>query len=233
MGTVTITFSGVCTHFLTQDTVLHQTMMVNGSGNNVIGGIVIPPHCASMTFSPTVDFPENQTLSLMGQNVGVVNGVGRLIYEESFLKVIPGLDQQMENIEPLGPRVDNPQWPLVASVFTTTSGKFTGCLAGPAANATLVIETSDPNVKLSLSPLPGNPPGAISGEFELLSPASISISNKSLDPSDPSSARAHFLLHYLLAQQFPSVPQIPLQLFGPQCPNLGTDSVGCSDANYP
>jgi len=234
MGIVTISFVGVCTHFVEDpDAVLHRTVLVNGSGQNVIDGIDIPPHLASMTISPTVDFPENQTLSLMGQNVGVLNGAGRIVYEESYFHTVPGLAAQMAGIEVLSPPISDLSWPVVASVFTTASGTFSACLRdGKAAEVTLVIETTDPTVKVTLSPLPGNPPGALTGDFELVSPASVTIRN-SAHMEDMATARAHFLLHYLLAAQFPNAPQIPLSLAGFTCPQYGTDSVGCSDANYP
>jgi len=234
MGTVTITFVGICTHFVqVLEATIHRTLLVNAGGQNVIDGITIPPHFASMTISPTVDFPEQQTISLMGQNVGVTNGVGRVFYEESFFRTIPGLAAQMAGIDALSEPANEQGWPAVASVFTTLSGTFSACLlGGKAAQATLVIETSDPNVKLNLSPLPGNPPGAVTGVYELVSPATVVISN-SAPMEDPATARAHFLLHYLLAAQFPNAPQIPLTLEGVTCQSPGTDSVGCSDATYP
>lgn len=233
MGTLNVFFKGICTHFGDlPSSPLHTTVLVNANGNNIIEGLRIAPHFARMTVYHGKD-PNGQTFDLQGVEINVQNVQGSLTFQPDY-DIVPHLETQLIGIEPLPPQVASFSWPLVAATFNTTGGEFTACVSMNAAAVSATIDTTDTNVLLTVSPLPGAPPLTIPSSFELPSGSTINFSNlATLANETPENWRGHFLLHYLLCETFPAAPQAPLSINGPQCTEDYTIDAGCSDSNYP
>lgn len=246
MGQLTVTFKGICTHFLSLPEItlpgpVHRAVLINASGENVINGIRIPAHIARITLSATTTTPEPQTFALQGVNLSLAGSTSPPLNYEPSYQAIPTLEEQMSEIEPLSMPATSlligEQWPAVAAYFTVEAGTFSGCVSAGAAEVILTLETDVPEVvTLNATPFPGAPPLPFASvPIQLVSPATITISNLAANPMDELlNPRSHFFLHYLLAETYPSVPQAPFVILGEPCgENLPTIDAGCSDSNYP
>lgn len=239
MATVTITFQGICTHFIQVPApggFLHRVVLVNASGENVIGGIRIPPHFAKMSVSELADHTPGTTFDLAGVALSIANVTGGVTYDPSYGQVVPSLSALMSGVATLPPPSSGLlldfQYPAVAAYFDLPAGTFRACKLNGAAQVTVMVETSGDTVGINSSPFPNGGTGLPS--VALASPASITVSNTgSLEAEMSPFARSHFLLHYLLAETFPPAAQIPLTIPDIFCPSPATVGAGCSDSNYP
>lgn len=230
MGKVTITFSGICTHFLnpTAD-VQHRVVLINASEGKTVDGVHIAPHIALLQIGGAA--PE--TISLDGVRLSIGNATGDLLY--IGYESMPSLRKEMDSVAPLPPPspkllLDEP-WPEIAAYFDLDHGSISACIDEMgSARATVTMTTSGDEVELVLEPFPGS---AFAGTTRLLaSPATIIVSNLS---TMEEMERSHFLLHYTLGETLAKVPQIPRRIEGPRCPapTYGTIGAGCSNSNYP
>ncbi len=246
MGKLTVVFQGICTHFLSlqglgiiPDQKVHRVVLINASGENVINGVRIPPHFATIQLSPTTRNPDSQTFSLTGVNLTLgAAGSPPLNYQD--YGAVPTLRDQMSDIETLSD--PNPSllfeesWPAVAAYFTVDAGTFSSCVMTGAAVVKLVVDTDEDDdvVTLNATPFPGAPPLPFETvPIQLVSPATITIQNMANAQGELDEPRSHFFLHYLLAERYPAAPQAPLTISGTQCLDDETVSAGCSDSNYP
>src|ERR1051325_2120593 len=251
MSNVTVNFRGICTPSPRGANAAlpgaHRVVLLNASGMNVIDGIRIPPHFAKLTISATIfqNPEETSTFLLQGALLQIGAEPQAVQYADDFDNVMPNLTNLAGAIETLGPPslfVFDPSWPAIAANFDTNQGTFTPTLADDGAvgaklemDATEVISPIEPtHILLNVSPFPGagdplSP--AVPSPLRLRVPATISITN--LDPMEEvgpvEHPASHFLLHYILAQTYPSAPQVPQV---PPSPRQ-TFSSGCSDSNYP
>jgi hypothetical protein len=232
MGEITITFMGICTHFLDVETptgLVHRVVLVNASGNNIVAGLLIPPHFATMQIVP----PQGPVpASLAGVQVSF-NVTGELLLDSTY-SIVPTLQTLMANIVALGPAssllLDESPWPAVAAYFDIPAGTFSGQNVTGAAQVTATIPTPEGSdvVEMTITPFPGS--DATPQTVKLVSGTSITVSNVGTPETEegPDTGR-HFLLHYLLAENFPPAPQVP-----PSIPGIAaTVGAGCSDSNYP
>lgn len=231
MGTLTINFEGICTHFTQNVPVPHRVVLVNATNGPTIDGVAIPPH------QPTITIAEGGTtplsigpLPLTGVTIAVQNATGSL---SGLPPGLPLLSTLMAAVEPFsapspGHVVDGiPQW--VACYFDLTAGSlstFTNMLA-LAVQAT-VTTNGDPI--LTFTPFQNAAPLAAGLEPKMTLPSgsTVTISNQAPMDNDYEPA-SHFLLHYLTAGVMPTVPQLP-----PVSPMPNESaSGGCSNSGYP
>ena len=263
MGSITVHFSGVCTHIVKQPETPwlptpHRVLLVNAIAGRAIpdGGVTIPPHEPLITIDPAQlvhpdsakDFAapflpvyedEPGTWTLLGVNLTIANPTGPYARDWRYLCGIP----KLTTLDPMlgllsgdfvvGSRVNN-----TAAYFDVTSGGFTAFLTSDgAAAATAVITTVDDNPQL------------VATSFDTLEQrrlifndgATIVVSNE--EPK-PTSNDDDFLLNYLIARNLSATkPPIPPQsecLLGVGVPNGAkvprsafSIGPGCSNSNYP
>lgn len=234
MGTITIQFQGMCTHFpnLNFENVPYRIVLVNASNGPTLDGVAIPPHFAMISWpTPNPAF----TLPLTGVTVQVSNPTQRSTPGPLPLQSLTGMMAPIQTLGPFSEEVVTQGIPAWTSChFDINAGALT-LVSGPnnTTAAQLVVET-DGDPILSFNPFPNAPPlpEGLSPLTAIPSGTTITISNMAAGAQEqPSSPfpNSHFLIHYLTARRYPSVPQVP------PLPVLLQETVGggCSNSSYP
>ncbi|HEY2324907.1 MAG TPA: hypothetical protein VGJ82_18750 [Thermoanaerobaculia bacterium] len=235
MGTLIITFNGICTHFTKNVPVPHRVVLVNATAALTVSGIPIPPHQPAITF-PDGSGPGSQKVTLNGMTISVANPLTNGDPDGS-LDGLPNLTSLMSSVQPLSIRSSEyvldqvPQWS--ACYFDVNSGTFSTSKDMHGALSAVLTVTTIGVPQLTLAPFPGSTlPQGLSPAMTLGTDpdalVAITISNLA-PPAQETESGAHFLLHYLTASQMPSAPQVP------QMPTQFNLSVGgdCSNTVYP
>lgn len=236
MGTLTVNFVGICTHFSQNVPVPHRVVLVNATAAPTVMGVPIPPHF------PTISIASSGAFPLTGVSISVQNPaatpVGPL---PSDVANLTSLMSPIETLAVLSPQLVLDQISqFAACYFDIATGTFSTFNSNGNLAVRLVMDTvatpESPNGDplLLFTPFPNAPPLAtgLTSPMLLASGTTITVSNEAppADETGPGSApSSHFLLHYLTATQMPGAPQVP------PMPSLIIDSVGggCSNSNYP
>lgn len=225
MGTLTVRFKGICTHFTENVPVSHRVVLVNARNGADIFGVHIPPHI------PLLSIGGSQPLGpvmLAGLWIQVANPSGPL---DPTPPEVPNLTLLMQPVQTLS--VPSPEYvtgqdpELVACYFDVDAGSFEIFGTGGTVDTMVKITTVGEPV-LTFTPFPGATlPPQLSPVMPIPSDTIITLANEaSMD--EEKFPDAHFLLHYLTARDRPTVPQVPQ-------PDRAVPSVagGCSNSNYP
>lgn len=244
---LTMNFMGICT-FLSDVTVggsivPKRVVLLNLTGNNTVGGFTrIPQHFAKVTVNgQTTDL--NQ---FRGCTISIVQADGQplppnFVTDSTFAQNIPNLTNLVSPIETLGPPAQSVltgnQPDLVAAYvdlnFGVLSGEQIQTAESASAQTTLTIPTSFFDFEVVFPLLLQIQPFAGPAEpMAIALPMGSTVTINNSAPDETLFNGQHFLLHYLVANELPLMPQLP-QLPGPQVNAPLPGTLGCSNSSYP
>ena len=250
MPLVTVSFLGICTHFMkTMHEELHvrqRVVLVRAKNDVDISHHHITPHVAR------VQFDRGHFIEVDGCRFELVaRPETELVHTAEFSRV-PNLTAMMASrrFEPMPPidrdLVLHGDAQKASLYFDFNSGSITAAVTKGAVHTTLTVNA--PEVILRAIPFAGRQlPPEIPPEQQLGDTTIVVMNEDVVDPTAPdppapspsyAASRYDFLLHYLTAEWIPHDPPIPHSEDAAKLPELpftwvGAVGSGCSNSNYP